>query len=225
MNRAWNVTAGPKVQSSKGSFIHFIQVTCLPPYTSSQILFGKNMYKYFITFLQLCVHYILNNTKWIQMKNCAFAKQYAMVLGRQTVGDSQICCLSILTCYNFKTLPSKCLIDFHQHAVTGRPWVNNNSVYWHYRWNTTVVNTKHFTRISRPTWQLIQYSYNQYSGLIALAPVSNTVLHRFASTLRNALSSYDLPSLCRPLSFYAIRKTLPRREKKTDQFLPFPGRI
>jgi len=89
------------------------------------------------------------------------------------------------------------------------------------------MNTEHFTRISRITWQLILYSYNQYSGLIALAPVSNTVLHRFASPLRKALSSsvvtISLPS--RPHSLSAIRNTLPRLEKKTVQFLPFPGLI
>jgi len=43
------------------------------------------------------------------------------------------------------------------------------------------MNTEHFTRIARITRQLNLYSYNQYSGLIALASVSNTVLHRFAT--------------------------------------------
>jgi len=37
--------------------------------------------------------------------------------------------------------------------------------------------------------QIILYSYNPYFGVIALTLVSNTVLHRFASPLRNALCS------------------------------------
>ena len=53
----------------------------------------------------------------------------------------------------------------------------------------TVMNTEHHQNFKNHSQQIILYSCIQYPGFIALTPVSNTVLHRFASTLHNALCS------------------------------------
>jgi hypothetical protein len=48
---------------------------------------------------------------------------------------------------------------------------------------------EHRQNFKNHSQQIILYSYIQYFGFIALTPVSNTALHRFASPLRNALCS------------------------------------
>jgi hypothetical protein len=52
-----------------------------------------------------------------------------------------------------------------------------------------VMKTEQHQNFKNHSQQIILYSYIQSFGFIALTPVSNTVLHRFPSPLRNALCS------------------------------------
>ena len=95
------------------------------------------------------------------------------------------------------------------HIVTDRPWVQQVIVFIDNtdKKVTTLINTTLHQNFKNHSQQIILYPYIQYYRPIAQTPVSNTVLHRFASPLCNTLCSSDEHSLS------AMRNILSRCEK------------